>query len=154
MIIFLRHHKIQCSVLYKYQKTIVRKGERKNMNGYKVLIEESSKDLTARERLMLKDTSDALKIDELTEDDGLIISPDAYAVLNVHNEKSENKEYHVYLIIDKNGTKYVTGSESFWSSFIEIWEDMTEAGEEFEIKCYKLDSKNYKGKKFLTCSII
>ena len=29
MIIFLRHHKIQCSVLYKYQKTIVRKGERK-----------------------------------------------------------------------------------------------------------------------------
>lgn len=124
------------------------------MNGYKVLIEDSSKDLTARERLMLKDTSDALKIDELTEDDGLIISPDAYAVLDVHNEKSENKEYHVYLIIDKNGTKYVTGSESLWSSFIEIWEDMTEAGEEFEIKCYKLASKNYKGKKFITCSII
>ena len=59
-----------------------------------------------------------------------------------------------YVIIDKNGDKYVTGSLSFWNSFMDIYTEMLGEDEEWSIKAYKLDSKNYKGKKFLTCSII
>lgn len=126
------------------------------MTGYAVKIEEASKELTKKEKVMLKDTSDAVKLDEAVNGEAIIINPDYYAVLKVHNEKSDNKEYFVYVVVDKDGTKYITGSESFWSSFFNIWDEMTEDGgtEPWELKCYKLDSKNYKGKQFLTCSII
>lgn len=126
------------------------------MTGYSVRIEDASKELTKKERVMLKDTSDDVKLDEATNGEAIIINPDYYVVLNIHNEKSDNKDYLVYVIVDKDGTKYITGSESFWSSFLNIWDEMTEDGETepWELKCYKLDSKNYKGKQFLTCSII
>lgn len=122
------------------------------MNGYEVKIIETNKELNARERLLLKDTSDCIKLDEATQKGDVIISPDLYAVLEVHNEKSENKDYNVYIITDVNGAKYVTGSESFFSSFKNIYDEMGE--EEYEIKAYRLPSKNRAGKEFITCSIV
>ena len=124
------------------------------MTGYSVEIKETSKQLSAKERIAIKDTSNALKLDIECEEDGVIITPVAFAILSIHNEKSDNKDYENYVITDKDGTKYVTGSESFWNAFISIWVEMQEEEEEWGIKAYKLDSKNYKGKKFLTCSII
>ena len=125
------------------------------MTGYEVVIVETDKELTAREKIRLKDTSDAIKLDEATKEGELIITPVAYAVLGIHNEKSENKDYKVYLIEDANGAKYVTGSESFFTSFMDIYSEMFEAGEkDWQVKAYRLPSKNYKGKEFLTCSII
>lgn len=124
------------------------------MDGFKVSIRECSRDLTAREKIMMKDTSNAIKLDEAAEEQPVMITPDAYAILDIHNEKSDNKDYQNYLIIDKTGTKYVTGSPSFWQSFIDIFSDMSGEDEEWSIEVYKMDSKNFKGKKFLTCSII
>lgn len=125
------------------------------MEGFKTSIKEVSKDLTARERIMLKDTSNAVKLDEAANGETpLIITPVAYAVLDIHNEKSDNKDYENYIIVDANGTKYVTGSPSFWTSFMEIWSEMANEEETYSLEVYKKDSKNYKGKKFLTCSII
>lgn len=124
------------------------------MTGYSVEIKESSRELSAKERIALKDTSDAIKLDVACGEGAVIIEPLAYAVLGIHNEKSDNKDYNNYVIIDKDGQKYVTGSESFWSSFMGIYNEMDGEDEHWSIKAYKLDSKNYKGKKFLTCSII
>lgn len=130
------------------------------MTGYSVKIENASKELTKKERVMLKDTSDALKLDDVIHGEPIIINPDYWVMLMVHNEKSDNVDYPVYLIVDKNGTKYVTGSEAFWTTFSDIWDEMTDEmtgdgnDEEWQLKCYKLDSKNYKGKQFLTCSVI
>lgn len=124
------------------------------MTGYSVEIKETSKQLSAKERIAIKDTSNALKLDIECEEDGVIITPVAFAILSIHNEKSDNKDYENYVITDKDGTKFVTGSESFWNAFISIWDEMQNEEEEWGIKAYKLDSKNYKGKKFLTCSII
>lgn len=125
------------------------------MENYKVSITEVSRDCTARERIMLKDTTNAIKLDEAaTGDAPLVITPDAYAVLAIHNEKSDNVDYENYVVIDKRGNKYVTGSPSFWASFMEIWEEMQGETEEWSIEVYKRDSKNYKGKQFITCSII
>lgn len=124
---------------------------------FNITIKESSKtDLTARERVLLKDTSNAVKLDEVVTEDGtpFVLSPAAYAVLAVHNEKakSDDKDYEQYLILDSDGNKYVTGSQSFWNSFADIWSDME--GEPFEVSIYKKPSKNYTGKCFLTCSIV
>lgn len=124
---------------------------------FNINIKESSKtDLTARERVLLKDTSNAVKLDEVVTEDGtpFVLSPAEYAVLAVHNEKakSDDKDYEQYLILDGEGNKYVTGSQSFWNSFVDIWSDME--GEPFELSIYKKPSKNYTGKFFLTCSIV
>ena len=124
------------------------------MEGYSVKIKESSRELTAKYRIALKDTSEAIKLDTACDENAVIIEPADYAVLAIHNEKSDNVDYENYVIIDKTGDRYVTGSKSFWTSFMNIYEEMKDENEEWAIKAYKLDSKNYKGKKFLTCSII
>lgn len=125
------------------------------MEGFKVAIKETSGTLSPRERIRMKDRSNAIKLDIACDaDEHLIITPIGYAVLAIHNEKSDNKDYENYVIEDASGNKYVTGSPSFWSSFMEIWEEMAEVNEEYAIEVYKLDSKNYKGKQFLTCSIL
>lgn len=122
---------------------------------YEVKINFVSKELTARERVMLKDTRNAIKLDEAIKDTPLVISPAYYAVLDVHNEKSkEDKDFQNFIVVDTAGNKYVTGSASFFEAFTEIVEEMNGTGEEYEVEIYKLDSKNYKGKQFITCSIV
>jgi hypothetical protein len=111
-------------------------------------------ELTARERILYKDTAEATRLDEATANNQrVLITPIGYVVLEVHNEKSDNVDYENYIIIDKDGTKYVTGSEAFWTTFKGIYEEMEGEGE-YQIEAYRLPSKNYKGKDFLTCSII
>ena len=124
------------------------------MTGYSVEIIETSRELSAKQRIALKDTSDAIKLDTACDENAVIIEPAYYAILSIHNEKSDNIDYENYVIVDKNGDKYVTGSASFWNSFMDIYLEMKGEDEAWSIKAYKLDSKNYKGKKFLTCSII
>lgn len=129
------------------------------MENYTASILESSKELTARERIAAKDTTNANKIDTAIDDaefGKLVITPVAYVILSIHNEKSKDrKDYENYLIFDESGAKYITGSPSFWNSFKAIWDEMAEANEEgYSIECYKVPSKNYSGKEFLTCSII
>ena len=124
------------------------------MEGYSVKIREVSKEITAKERVMLKDTTNAISLDEVTQDAKFVFEPAYYAVLDVHNEKSEDKDYTKYIIVDKAGTKLVTGSESFFTSFKSIMDEMEGCDEEFSIEAYRLPSKNYKGKEFITCSLV
>lgn len=124
------------------------------MQGYYVTIKFVSKELSAKERVMIKDTTNAIGLDEATQDAKFVFEPDYYAILDVHNEKSEDKDYTKYLIVDKGGNKLVTGSESFFTAFKDIMDEMEGTDETFEIEAYRLPSKNYKGKEFITCSIV
>lgn len=124
------------------------------MDGYSVKIKESNVELSAKQRIALKDTTNAVKLDEACDVENVVISPEKWAVLSIHNEKSENVDYEVYVIEDANGTKYTTGSASFWNAFNDIKEEMAGEAEAWSITVYKSDSKNFKGKKFITCSII
>ena len=124
------------------------------MTGFEAKIREASKVLSAKERVKYKDTTNAVQLDEATKDAPLVISPDFYVILDVHNERSEDKDYVKYIIVDTTGNKFVTGSESFFTAFKSIVDEMADSGEEYEIEVYRLPSKNYKGKEFLTCSIV
>lgn len=125
------------------------------MAEYKATVKESSWEMSAREKLRYTDFTDVVQLDEATQAGDLIIDVDKWAVVMVHNEKSDTVDYVKYVIIDKEGQVYVTGSESFWRSFIEIYEVMSEEEETvYSIKVYRRESKNYKGKDFLTCRII
>lgn len=125
---------------------------------YEVKIIEASRDLTAKEKIAYRDFGNAIKMDEeLTEDSSLTIAPADYVVLDIHNEKAKgNKDYRKFIVIDRAGSKYVTGSESFFTRFIEIFQTMQEdaPNEEYEIECYKKPSKNYAGKSFISCSLV
>lgn len=130
------------------------------MTGYTVTIAESTRELTAKERVALKDTSNAIALDTAVDSatDGKVrIKPVDYVVLNIHNDNAkegENKDYTNYVIVADDGNKYVTGSDAFYSSFKNIFDEMKNETEEWAIECYKKPSKNFTGKGFITCSII
>lgn len=126
------------------------------MEGYKATVERASRDLSVKEKLMIKDTSDAIKLDDVVKENAIIISPLFYAIIAIHNEKSETKDYKKIVIVDADsGEKYTTGSMPFITTFEDIVDEMADAGEEeYKIKIYPKESKNYKGKYFITCSII
>lgn len=122
---------------------------------YNVTIKEVSKELTHKERVQLMDTTSAVRLDTATsEGEEVVINPDFYAVLSIHNEKSDDKDYENYLIVDKGGVRYVTGSKAFWSSFTDIMDEMEDSGEDFAIRVFRSPSKNYSGKGFITCEVI
>lgn len=123
---------------------------------YNVTVKDCSKELSHKERVKLMDTTSAIRIDKATADnaEGILIDPDFYAELSIHNERSDDKDYSNYLIVDKDGSRYLTGSESFWSSFMDIMEEMKGSDEEFKIRAYRVESKNRPGKQFITCEIV
>lgn len=125
-----------------------------NRNYYVTLVD-ASRDLSKREAVIIKDTGDAIRLDQATADGDLIIEVDMWAELKVHNERSRdgNKDYPNYLIVDKNGTKYVTGSENFWNSFMDIMTEM-EGEPNITVKIFRRPSKNYQGKSFLSCALV
>lgn len=124
------------------------------MENFTVEIKSTSRELSKRERVKIKDTSNAIKLDEATSEGDFVLKPDAFAILSIHNSKSDsNPDYENIVILDAEGNKFVTGSPSFTKAFLEIWEEM-EGEEDWEIVCYKRDSKNYKGKQFLSCSVL
>ena len=126
------------------------------MEGYSAKVVTANKELTAREKIKIKDLSNAVSFDEAVSDEvPLMVSPEIWCELAIHNEKAKEKDYKKYALIDKSGTKYTTGSESFWSAFNLIVTELAECGEDtdFSIEVYRRPSKNYSGKSFLTCSL-
>ena len=120
---------------------------------YKSELVYSNTELSKAEKVYLKDTSDAIKLDEAVQmGESLVLTPKIWAVIKIHNDKSEDKEYENYILVDESGDKYVTGSESFWRSFTDIAEEMSP--DVFSIKVFKKPSKNYSGKAFITCGMI
>lgn len=127
------------------------------MTNYTTSITESSKELSVREKIKLKDLTSAIAIDKVVEPEKpLVIAPDFYAYLSIHNEKlpENEQDYKTMVIVDKSGTKYYTGSDSAISSFVDIFDEMIDTAEPFEIEFYKKESKNYTGKHFIACSLV
>ena len=127
------------------------------MKAYEVSIKQTSKELTAKERIKIKDLSNSQNLDTLTQnEDSVIIDYDYHVILSIHNEKSKDRlDYENVVVVDKAGNKFNTGSSSFITALEEIIDEMADAGEEnIQIEVYRKPSKNYKGKDFITCSVI
>jgi len=127
------------------------------MLNYSVKVVESSKELTKKETVMFKDLTDAINLSEFIDEsnDAVIIDVDSFVHLAIHNEKAkdgQNKDYDNYVVVDKNGTRYYTGSYSFWNALGDIWVEMKDCDEEWSIKVYKKQSKGKKD--FITCSVM
>lgn len=123
------------------------------MKGYSAKVIYSSKELTKREQLRIEDLPDAIALDNIISDgEHFILQPDYYVKLSIHNEYSrDSQEYEKYVIVDKGGALYTTGSQSFIDSFEHIAEVM--GNEPYDVDVFKMPSKNYTGKSFITCTI-
>lgn len=133
------------------------------MNGYKAVVKESVKGLTAREKIAIKALNDVTELNDLvTPEQAVMINIDNVVTVMVHNEKSDNQDYNKYVYIDKDGTKYVSGSEPLYTTVKDILSDIEDAiadgemdeTEDITIKVLKKESANYKGQMFLTAELI
>ena len=136
------------------------KNKEQTSANYSATISETSMELSAREKVMFKDTQNAVSLLDLAKDakangaKAIVENIKGYVVLDIHNEKSDDVDYKNYLIVDGNGDKYVTGSASFMNSFLDIFKEMKDETEPWSIQLNLLPSKNYKDKEILTCSLI
>lgn len=123
---------------------------------YKAELVSATRQLSAKERVAVKMFIGAEQLDELTQYDenGVLIDIDYVAVVEVYNEKSDNKNYNKYVYVDKNGTMYISGSETLYRTYEEIAEEMEDEEEPWAIKVIRKESTNYKGKDFLTCMLV
>lgn len=115
------------------------------------------KELTKKEKVMLKDLTDCTVLGTEAEANGcdIIIHPEFYAILSIHNDALAEPDYEVYVIVDRDGTKYQTSSDSFITSFLDIMADMQdEDPETWAIKVTLKPSKNRTGKSFLKAVLI
>ena len=131
-----------------------------NTSNYSAEIVEASREFSARERVMFKDTQNAISMNDFAEQaksegaKAIIENVKDYVHIMIHNEKSEDKDYDNYIVVDGAGDKYVTGSQAFWNSFMDIYNEMKDETEPWGIQLNLIPSKNYKGKNVLTCSLV
>ena len=128
-------------------------------SNYSATITESSRELTPKERVMFKDLANAQNLNEfakeaITSGSKAVITVKDYAIVSVHNEASEDKDYLNYLLIDNEGNKYYTGSVSFWNKFMDIYKEMSTVDEDWAIELSLVPSRKYAGKEALTCSLV
>lgn len=122
------------------------------MKEYTAKIVETSRELSVKERIYMKDTADASSLNEL--ENGTILNIDNFVILEVHNERAENdKDYKLLVLLTTEGNKYTTSSNSFINALTEINDEMQGDNVQLDaIKLVKRSSKNFAGK-FLTCTL-
>ena len=131
-------------------------------NDYSAKIVNSSFDkLSGKDKLRYMNFMSMIQLDDVVSETGETypITVTGFVTVQVHNEKSDNKDYTKMVLVADDGTLYVTGSDSFMREFENIVDvlsdDFTDAGTEplYEINIFKRPSKNFNGKKFLTCGV-
>lgn len=126
---------------------------------YTADVTSSLKELNARQRIAVKDFSSAEKLNDLitAENPHFRIDVDNIVKVSVHNEQSKgNTDYAVVIIIDKDGNKFRTGSETAYTSALEIYRELeaaNELGAGFVLDFYKVKSNNFDGD-FIKCNLV
>lgn len=123
------------------------------MKDYSVKIIDSSREFKGKDAIIIKDVSNADPLNKLSADGEFIFKPVDFAVLEIHNERSENKDYTVYVLVGDDGSMYSTSSDNFFDTFIDIFEELQELDEEWALKVFQKNSKKREGQKFMTCAV-
>lgn len=128
------------------------------------VVASSFEKLRGRDRLRYTNFSTMLQMDDIVNEDGTKVPLDitGYVKAHVHNGQIEESDYDKLVLIGKDGDLFVTGSDSFTDSFIEIFEALTDDFVDdgipvnervYPIIAYKRPSNNIKGKTFLCCGV-
>ena len=128
---------------------------------YSAKIINSSRELSAKERITLKDFNDCVGLDGVvTENTPLVIKVDLMVTVAVHNERANgDKDYETVVLVTEDGTKYSTSSKSLAEAVSDIVDELADSDDDslkdnLSIKIFKKPSKNYSGKYFLTAVLV
>lgn len=102
-------------------------------------------ELTAKEKIRIKDFTSFPKVEELLKRD-TPVKPVNMITLDVHNDSSENADYKVYVILTTDGM-YYTSSESLAESLTDILDEyeQLETEGDWGVKIEEFKSKNNTG---------
>ena len=124
------------------------------------VIDSSFEKLTGKDKLRYTNFTSMTSLDDVVAETGekYPVSVTGFVTVEVHNEKSSNKDYVKMVLVGEDGTLYVTGSDSFMREFENIVDVLSDDFEEgttpvYEINIFKRPSKNFNNKCFLTCSV-
>ena len=122
---------------------------------YSARVVSATTDLTARQMVALRNFSDMVQLNDLTKEEDVLINIDYVACVKVHNEKCDNKDYMKYIFVDRDGTNYISGSESLYREYTDIEDALADAGDTdpISIKVMRKQSKNNQND-FLTCILV
>lgn len=122
---------------------------------YQATIIDSTRKFTGREAIRIKDTANHIAIQDMQ--DGDQIGPvKAIFAIAIHNEKSENTDYEVFVFELEDGKLCSTSSESFYRSARDIWDEIVESGDTEPIT-YILrlgESSTVKGKNYFRACLL
>ena len=122
------------------------------------IIEAGGREFTKKEVAVIKTSlQSCVDINAATENgNSLTVSVAAYAVLEIENDRSKGeKVYQKIMIVDNDGRMYITGSPSFIENFRSVMEVMDgEDPDSWGLEIFQMESRNYKGKNFITCKVV
>ena len=104
-------------------------------------------ELPVKDEIRVKDFTSFSQVEELVKS-GAEFKPEWLAVLTVHNEKSENTEYSVFVFRTDDGEMFYTSSESLLESLmdiIELKDRLNSSGEPWAVVINEFKSKNNTG---------
>ena len=117
-------------------------------NTFTSTIIDASKELSAREKIQLKDTAECISLDKWSQEPGVEtaeIPVLGYVILQIHNDNAKGDTDYEQLIVISEGQNYITGSDSFRRSFLDIWDEMLGDPDPWAIRVIRKPSKNYAG---------
>lgn len=104
-------------------------------------------ELPVKDEIRVKDFTSFSQVEELVKS-GKEFRPEWLVTLDVHNEKSENTDYAVYVFRADDGSMYYTSSESLVESLVDIIvlkDRLIDSGEPWAVVINEFKSKNNTG---------
>jgi hypothetical protein len=132
------------------------------MSDFNSTIVASSKELTTKEKFALSHESNAIALDKALIDENsepIIIDVAMWVQRKIHNDNARmsRPDYEDLILVDKNGLKYSSGSDTLIRNFKDCWEaieQIRKEGDEAMLQVFKKPSRNNVGKCFITCTIV
>ena len=116
-------------------------------------IRKASRELTTREQIKATNFNNAKGLATVLDNtDCVTLSIDWWVLCHVELEAT-HEQYDTLVIMTTDGQKYTTSSETFIKNFEDMMDLLKDDNELIEIDCCKGESKNYKGKYYLTCTL-
>lgn len=122
---------------------------------YSSVIEHSFRPMTTIQKFNVRDTSGAIGINDMVQENNGVFDIDGIVnvcVCNVHNDMVQdeaNVDYKNYFLIDKDGSQYYTSSDTLFDDIVAICNLITESEKETgkKIEAFSIVVKEFPSKK-------
>lgn len=113
------------------------------------------KELTKKEMFSVSRFSRCVDVSSLLSEQEVIVKDvQTVAIVEVHNEKSDNTDYKKMVVIGADGSRYLTGSETAIREMMDIMEYMADDEESFDVTFVTRPSNNFKDRDFITVELL